>query len=123
MLRPMILGPVLSVALLALSACSGMPWDNSDKASAPVVTRSAPPAATAGATGAHDESLRLGSGKADDFESCRARCDRSYSVCLDSVAARSQSSSSRSDRASVFTPTDNCQHSLRQCFDRCGSVR
>lgn len=119
MLRPMILGPVLSVALLALGACSTGPRTSVDNAPAAAVTRPAAPAVN----GAHDPSLLLGGGKADDYDSCRARCDRSYNVCLDSVAARSQSDSNRSERASVFTPTDNCQYALRQCFDRCGTIR
>lgn len=137
MFRPItILGPLLALALAALSACSDAPGRRGGPAASP--SASSAPAATAPATPApatpaprsgaaapspaNDPSLRLGA-EGEAGESCRARCDRSYNVCMDSVAARSQSGAERPDRLGVFTPTDNCQHSLRQCFQRCGSTR
>ncbi|WP_448203078.1 hypothetical protein [Azospirillum sp. sgz302134] len=129
MFRPItILGPALALALVALSACSDGPARRSGPttagAPAPTATTAAPgtprPAAPAN-RGADDQSLRLG-GSAGSDDSCRAQCERSNNSCMDSVAARAQSGAERPDRLAPFTPTDNCQYSLRQCYQRCGAA-
>ena len=37
------------------------------------------------------------------------------------AAARAQSGLDRPDRGGIFSPTDNGQHSLRMCYQRCGA--
>lgn len=127
MFRPItIMGPVLALALVALSACSDAPARRSGPvAGSPAPTTSAPastPRATpAPGQGTDDQSLRLGGG-VDGGDSCRSQCERSNNSCMDSVAARTQSGAERPDRLAPFTPTDNCMNSLRQCYQRCGAA-
>ncbi|CAO3446014.1 hypothetical protein [Azospirillum argentinense] len=126
MFRPkLILGPVLALALVALAACADAPGRSSGAAvgGAPAASTSAPagsPAASRPARGVEDPSLRLDGGVGSD-DSCRAQCERSNNSCMDSVAARAQSGLDRPDRGGIFSPTDNCQHSLRMCYQRCGA--
>lgn len=130
MFRPkLILGPVLALALVALAACADAPGRSSGAA-----VGGAPAASTTTSTGApstsrptqgpargvEDPSLRLDGGVGSD-DSCRAQCERSNNSCMDSVAARAQSGLDRPDRGGIFSPTDNCQHSLRMCYQRCGA--
>lgn len=129
MFRPIaILAPALALALVALSACSDAPGRRGASAASPSssVSTTAPAAPSTPAPNrsaqVNDPSLLLGA-EGEAGESCRARCDRSYNVCMDSVAARTQSGIERPDRSGVFTPSDNCQYSLRQCFQRCGSTQ
>lgn len=134
MFRPItILGPMLALALVALSACSDAPARRSGPVAGSPATTAAPaspapapratPAPNQGAPsqGTDDQSLRLNGG-VDGDDSCRAQCERSNNSCMDSVAARSQSGAERPDRLAPFTPTDNCQYSLRQCYQRCGAA-
>ncbi|NUB10156.1 hypothetical protein FW320_28840 [Azospirillum sp. Vi22] len=134
MFRPkLILGPVLALALVALAACADAPGRSSGAAvgGAPAASTAAPtaapttapagsPAASRPARGVEDPSLRLDGGVGSD-DSCRAQCERSNNSCMDSVAARAQSGLDRPDRGGIFSPTDNCQHSLRMCYQRCGA--
>lgn len=126
MFRPkLILGPVLALALVALAACADAPGRSSGAAvgGAPAASTTAPagaPAASRPARGVEDPSLRLDGGVGSD-DSCRAQCERSNNSCMDSVAARAQSGLDRPDRGGIFSPTDNCQHSLRMCYQRCGA--
>ena len=131
MFRPItILGPVLALALVALSACS----DGPARRSGPPAGGPAPAASAASPVtpapqrslpaprpGTDDQSLRLGGG-GDSGDSCRSQCERSNNSCMDSVAARTQGGAERPDRMEPFTPTDNCQYQLRQCFQRCGAA-
>mgnify|MGYP007051629842 CR=1 FL=1 len=132
MFRPItILGPMLALALVALSACSDAPARRSGPAAgappAPAASTAAPgttnpPRSTpAQRPGTDDQSLRLG-GAAGSDDSCRSQCERSNNSCMDSVAARAQSGAERPDRMEPFTPTDNCQYQLRQCYQRCGAA-
>ncbi len=119
MFRPItLLGPTLALALVALSACADAPARRAATSPAPAATATAP--ATPRPAPADDQSLRLGGG---DDGSCRSQCERSNNSCMDSVAARAQSGAERPDRLAPFTPTDNCQYSLRQCYQRCGAVQ
>ncbi|MBK3775292.1 hypothetical protein JJL56_14255 [Azospirillum sp. YIM DDC1] len=126
MFRPkLILGPVLALALVALAACADAPGRSSGAAvgGAPAASTTAPttaPAASRPARGVEDPSLRLDGGVGSD-DSCRAQCERSNNSCMDSVAARTQSGLDRPDRGGIFSPSDNCQHSLRMCYQRCGA--
>lgn len=130
MFRPkLILGPVLALALVALAACADAPGRSSGAAvggapAASTTTSTGAPATsrpTQGqARGVEDPSLRLDGGVGSD-DSCRAQCERSNNSCMDSVAARTQSGLDRPDRGGIFSPTDNCQHSLRMCYQRCGA--
>ncbi|TWA65949.1 hypothetical protein FBZ82_109206 [Azospirillum brasilense] len=127
MFRPkLILGPVLALALVALAACADAPGRSSGAAvgGAPAASTTAPttgsPAASRPARGVEDPSLRLDGGVGSD-DSCRSQCERSNNSCMDSVAARAQSGLDRPDRGGIFSPTDNCQHSLRMCYQRCGA--
>jgi len=129
MFRPItILGPMLALALVALSACSDAPA----RRSGPVAGTPAPTAGTTApaprstpapnqSQGVDDQSLRIGGG-VNGGDSCRTQCERSNNSCMDSVAARTQSGAERPDRLAPFTPTDNCMNSLRQCFQRCGAA-
>lgn len=127
MFRPkLILGPVLALALVALAACADAPGRSSGAAAggAPAASTAAPSSprpAQGPARGVEDPSLRLDSGAGTD-DSCRAQCERSNNSCMDSVAARTQSGLDRPDRGGIFSPTDNCQHSLRMCYQRCGAA-
>ncbi|MBB3266554.1 hypothetical protein FHW79_004195 [Azospirillum sp. OGB3] len=130
MFRPkLILGPVLALALVALAACADAPGRSSGAAvgGAPAASTttstgapSTPRPAQGQARGVEDPSLRLDGGVGSD-DSCRAQCERSNNSCMDSVAARTQSGLDRPDRGGIFSPTDNCQHSLRMCYQRCGA--
>ncbi len=125
MFRPkLILGPVLALALVALAACADAPGRSSGAAvgGAPAASTAAPstPRATP-PRGVEDPSLRL-DGAAGSGDSCRVQCERSNNSCMDSVAARTQSGLDRPDRSGIFSPTDNCQHSLRMCYQRCGAA-
>ncbi len=127
MFRPkLILGPVLALALVALAACADAPGRQSG------ATVGGAPAASTAATatprpsqgpsrGVEDPSLRLNGGAGSD-DSCRSQCERSNNSCMDSVAARTQSGLDRPDRGGIFSPTDNCEHSLRMCYQRCGAA-
>ncbi|OYD83371.1 hypothetical protein CHT98_15745 [Azospirillum brasilense] len=126
MFRPkLILGPVLALALVALAACADAPGRSSGAAvggapAASTTTTTGAPATPRPARGVEDPSLRLDGGVGSD-DSCRAQCERSNNSCMDSVAARTQSGLDRPDRGGIFSPTDNCQHSLRMCYQRCGA--
>lgn len=132
MFRPItILGPVLALALVALSACTDAPARRSGPTAggpAPTATTASPGTSAAPRStpapnrGADDQSLRLGGTGDGSGDSCRAQCERSNNSCMDSVAARTQSGAERPDRLAPFTPTDNCQYQLRQCYQRCGAA-
>ncbi|MCW2237191.1 hypothetical protein [Azospirillum canadense] len=132
MFRPItILGPVLALALVALSACSDGPTRRSSPAAggpAPTASTASPgtsaPQRSLPATrpGTDDQSLRLGGTGDGSGDSCRVQCERSNNSCMDSVAARAQSGAERPDRMEPFTPSDNCQYQLRQCYQRCGAA-
>jgi hypothetical protein len=118
MFRPIAL---VGLLVLSLSACAETPARRDAAVGAPVdagrtVSRSAP-------APADDQSLRLEGSSANDGGSCRVQCERSYNICGDSVAARTQSGDDRPDRPSIFSPIDNCQYQLRQCFSRCDAAR
>lgn len=123
MFRPItLLGPVLALALVALSACSEGPVRHSAPPSTPAA--SAQPKATpapAPATDSDDQSLRL-NGPSGSDSSCRAQCERDFNICMDSTVARSAGSTLDSNRSGPFTPLDNCQYSMRQCLTRCGAT-
>lgn len=134
MFRPItFLGPILALALVALSACSDAPARRSGPTAGSLSTPAAstttpgistPPRSTPAQPqrpGTDDQSLRLG-GAAGSDDSCRSQCERSNNSCMDSVAARAQSGAERPDRMEPFTPTDNCQYQLRQCYQRCGAA-
>ncbi|KAA0681091.1 hypothetical protein [Roseomonas genomospecies 6] len=131
MFRPkLILGPVLALALVALAACADAPGRSSGAAAggAPAASGAvstgapaAPRATPAPSRGVEDPSLRL-DGAAGSGDSCRVQCERSNNSCMDSVAARTQSGLDRPDRGGIFSPTDNCEHSLRMCYQRCGAA-
>ncbi|QCO16019.1 hypothetical protein D3869_12675 [Azospirillum brasilense] len=126
MFRPkLILGPVLALAMVALAACADAPGRSSGAAVGGAPAASTTPSTGAPSTprparGVEDPSLRLDGGVGSD-DSCRAQCERSNNSCMDSVAARTQSGLDRPDRGGIFSPTDNCQHSLRMCYQRCGA--
>lgn len=52
---------------------------------------------------------------------CRAYCERSYRVCMDSSAPRRSSDDERRDR--LFGPTATCENQLRSCFKGCAPVQ
>lgn len=113
--------PLVALALLGLSACAESPAPRAASASTATQTVTAP-RSTPATPSVEDQSLRLDSG-ADVGGSCRQQCERSHNVCMDSVAARTQSGMERPDSGNVFTPSDNCGYQLRQCFQRCNTAR
>ncbi len=132
MFRPIrLFAPLVAVALLGLTACADQPAPRAATvaASAAAVTQPQAPAkpAAARATPApasspDDQSLRL-NGDTSGGGTCRQQCERSHNVCMDSVAARTQSGLERPDAGGPFTPSDNCSYQLKQCFQRCTTVR
>ncbi|PWC43825.1 hypothetical protein [Azospirillum sp. TSO22-1] len=52
---------------------------------------------------------------------CRAHCERSYRVCMDSAAPRRGSEDERRDR--LFGPTAGCEEQMRSCFRGCAPVQ
>ena len=128
MFRPIrIIAPLVALALLGLSACADRPASHTAPVAAPAVTEApakpvTPAAPRSTAAPADDQSLRL-DGDTSSGGSCRQQCERGHNVCMDSVAARTQSGLERPDAGGPFTPSDNCSYQLRQCFQRCGTVR
>lgn len=133
MFRPIrLFAPLVAVALLGLTACADQPAPRAASVAAPAVTQPQTPAkpavpraapAPANSVGnPDDQSLRL-NGDTSGGGSCRAQCERSHNVCMDSVAARTQSGLERPDAGGPFTPSDNCSYQLKQCFQRCNTVR
>jgi hypothetical protein len=133
MFRPIrLFAPLVAVALLGLTACADQPAPRAASVAAPAATtqpqapakpatpRVTPAPSNAGA--ADDQSLRL-NGDTTGGGSCRAQCERGHNVCMDSVAARTQSGLERPDAGGPFTPSDNCSYQLKQCFQRCNTVR
>ncbi|ALG71798.1 hypothetical protein VY88_13005 [Azospirillum thiophilum] len=119
--RPVrLIAPLLAVALLGLSACADHPAGR-PAASGPAPTVTVVPGPSTPRAGADDQSLRL-DGDVGPGGSCQAQCERSHNSCMDSVAARNQGGIDRTD-STPFSPTDNCSYQLRQCYQRCTSVR
>ncbi|MBP2230718.1 hypothetical protein [Azospirillum agricola] len=114
-----IFAPLAVLALIALSACADRPQPRAASTAAPVQQTQTLPRST---PAPDDQSLRL-DGDASDGGSCRQQCERSHNVCMDSVAARTQSGLERPDAGTPFTPSDNCGYQLRQCFQRCNAAR
>ncbi len=122
MFRPIrIFAPLVALALLGLTACAERPAPRAASVSAPAAT-SAPTTAPRG-TSVEDQSLRLGGNDVTGGGSCRQQCERSHNVCMDSVAARTQSGLERPDAGGPFTPSDNCSYQLRQCYQRCSATQ
>lgn len=123
MFRPIrIFAPLVAIALLGLSACAERPAPRAASA-APAVTQSQTTTPRSTTAPVDDQSLRLGGDDASGGGSCRQQCERSHNVCMDSVAARTQSGLERPDAGGPFTPSDNCGYQLRQCFQRCSTAR
>ncbi|MGQ9369707.1 hypothetical protein [Azospirillum sp. A39] len=54
--------------------------------------------------------------------SCPAACERSFRICMDSVAARPSAGTTEQFGMSStrpFTATDDCQYELGRCLQRC----
>ncbi|AWK90015.1 hypothetical protein [Azospirillum thermophilum] len=126
--RTLTVPAVLAIAVMALSACAERAPQRSS-GSAPAVTQSAPAQsaprttpAPGASTRTDDQSLRLDN-EMTGVGSCRTQCERSHNMCMDSVAARTQSGVERPDRAGPFTPMDNCGDELRRCYQRCNTAR
>ncbi len=140
MFRPIrLFASLVAVALLGLSACADQPAPRAASVAAPSATASAgstalpqvpaskpnaarPATPAAGAAQGDDQSLRL-NGDSGGGGTCRSQCERSLNMCMDSVAARTQSGLERPDAGGPFTPSDNCSYQLKQCFQRCNTVR
>jgi len=121
MFRPIrIFAPLVALALLGLSACADHPAPRAASVAAPATQAQTAPRSTPAPV--DDQSLRLG-GDTSSGGSCRQQCERSHNVCMDSVAARTQSGLERPDAGGPFTPSDNCGYQLRQCFQRCSTAR
>ncbi len=127
MFRPIrLFAPLVAVTLIGLSACADQPAPRAASVAAPAVTQApAKPAAPRPLSGptstpVDDQSLRLNGA---DGGTCQQQCERSHNVCMDSVAARGQGEAGRPDYSGPFTPSDNCGYQLKQCFQRCSTVR
>lgn len=117
--RPVrLVAPLVAVALLGLSACAD-PASRPSSGPAPTVT--VVPGPSTPRAGTDDQSLRIDGG-AGSGASCQAQCERSHNSCMDSVAARNHGGIDRTD-STPFSPTDNCSFQLKQCYQRCTSVR
>jgi len=115
--------PLVALALLGLSACADAPARRAATVTTPTATQSQTVTAPRGTPAPDDQSLRLNGGDVTAGGSCRQQCERGHNVCMDSVAARTQSGLERPDSSNPFSPSDNCGYQLRQCFDRCGAAR
>ncbi|MBP2297830.1 hypothetical protein [Azospirillum picis] len=121
MFRPVrLIAPLLAVALLSLSACADRPAARQSTGPAPTVTV-VPGGSTQRVPAGDDQSLRL-DGDVGPGGTCQAQCERSHNVCMDSVAARTDGNMGLSG-TTPFSPTDNCDFQLKQCFQRCGAAR
>lgn len=134
MFRPIrLFAPLVAVALLGLTACADQPAPRAATVAAPAAAAQpqapakpaaarATPAPASNAGSPDDQSLRL-NGDTSGGGTCRTQCERGHNVCMDSVAARTQSGLERPDAGGPFTPSDNCSYQLKQCFQRCNTVR
>ncbi|WP_042442912.1 hypothetical protein [Azospirillum sp. B510] len=118
--RPVhLIAPLLAVVLIGLSACADQSGGRPANGPAPTVTVVPGPSTPRG--GADDQSLRIDGGTGAGG-SCQAQCERSHNACMDSVAARTLGGIDRTE-STPFSPTDNCGFQLKQCYQRCNSVR
>ncbi|WP_029009727.1 hypothetical protein [Azospirillum halopraeferens] len=109
---------VIAVTAMMLAACS-MPFGERSP-SAPAARPAAAPAERTVQTESAPGSPLLD--PQSTAAACPASCERSYRVCMDSVAARPNSSEPFGAQARPFTDTENCQNDLGRCLRRCSTA-
>ena len=111
---------LVSLLLLAVSACADAPArPAADGAVAQPRTVQTVPQST---PRPGDDSPLLNDHSGGGAQSCRAQCERTFNICGDSVAARSQSGDDSPDRPSLFSPSNDCRDEMQRCVRRCGSA-
>ncbi|WP_207457940.1 hypothetical protein [Azospirillum sp. SYSU D00513] len=110
---------LVSLLLLAVSACADAPARPaaSGVEAQPRTVQSVPQSTPRPG----DDSPLLNDHSGGNQQSCQRQCERTFNICGDSVAARSQSGDDSPDRPGLFSPINNCRDEMQRCLRRCGS--
>ena len=111
---------LVSLLLLGVAACAEAPSGTAASSTtvAPRTVQTLPQSTPRPG----DDSPLLNDRSGGNAQSCRTQCERTFNICGDSVAARTQSGDDSPDRPSLFSPSNDCRDEMQRCLRRCGSA-